>query len=232
MNAAQELRVGGRPRADAVGSQDFGQAPVHDLDLAERADHHVGGLDVAMDHVVGVGVAQRLGDCFDERQGVELAGEGQPLVERLPLDELHGQKRPAVGEGRHAVDGRDAGVLQLRGDACFFDEARRRRRSDGITGLQDLDGDLAVQLEVAGAADVAHAAAADAFAQLVARHDGGQVGPGPLVAGPVGVHTEVVAIRIHEGSRGRPGLSAVVRSSVGPVLPELRATGKGNPRRR
>ena len=47
----------------APPGQDLGQAPVHHLHLAERADHHVRGLQVAVDHASGVGVGNRLADC-------------------------------------------------------------------------------------------------------------------------------------------------------------------------
>ena len=58
-------RVVGR----AAPGQDLGQAPVHHLDLAEGADHHVGGLQVAVDHPPGVGVGHRLGDIARRSPG-------------------------------------------------------------------------------------------------------------------------------------------------------------------
>ncbi len=53
---------------DPAARQDLGQAPVHHLDLAERADHHVRRLQVAVDHAPGVGVGDRLGDRLEDRQ--------------------------------------------------------------------------------------------------------------------------------------------------------------------
>ena len=53
---------------DAAAGQDLGQAPVHHLDLAEAADHHVRRLQVAVDHPAGVGVGHRLGDRLEDRE--------------------------------------------------------------------------------------------------------------------------------------------------------------------
>ena len=65
-------RSGGLPAGGVVGDaaprQDLGQAPVHHLDLAERADHHVRRLQVAVDHAPGVGIGHRLADLLEDRQ--------------------------------------------------------------------------------------------------------------------------------------------------------------------
>ena len=49
-------------------AENFGQSPVHHLDLAEGADHHVGGLEIAMNHAVGVGVADGLANGLEDGQ--------------------------------------------------------------------------------------------------------------------------------------------------------------------
>ena len=107
--------------------QDLGQAPVHHLDLAEAADHHVRRLQVAVDHAAGVGVGHRLADRLEDRQepgqvvGRRRAGREQ-VGQRLPLDQLHGEVRPAVGEGAQLVDRHDARVLELAADLGLLDE--------------------------------------------------------------------------------------------------------------
>ena len=53
---------------DPAARQDLRQAPVHHLDLAERAHHHVRRLQVAVDHAPGVGVSDGLGDRLEDRQ--------------------------------------------------------------------------------------------------------------------------------------------------------------------
>src|SRR5262249_22292481 len=72
------------------------------------------------------------------------------------------------GEGGHLVYGRDAGVLELAGDPGLLDESRGRAGPGRKPLLEHLDGDLAVQGEVAGAIDHAHAAPADLLAELEA----------------------------------------------------------------
>ena len=133
---------------DFPAGQDLGQAPVHDLDLAEGADHDVGRLQVAVDDAPAVGEADRLADLLERLQqprpvgGLHLVGQG------LPGDELHGQERGAVGQRAEGVDRRDARVLQLGGDLRLADEAV------GVgPGQQDLEGDVAVEGEVAGGED-------------------------------------------------------------------------------
>ena len=48
--------------------EDLGQAPVDHLDLAERADHDVGRLQVAVDDASGVRIGHRLTDLLEHRE--------------------------------------------------------------------------------------------------------------------------------------------------------------------
>src|SRR5947199_80055 len=77
----------------------------------------------------------------------------EEVLQRLALDELHRQERPAVGQRAEVVDGRDAGVLQLRRDARLLGEAAGGAEVGGEAFLQHLDGDLAAQAAVEGAED-------------------------------------------------------------------------------
>jgi hypothetical protein len=52
-------------RGTAFGVQHLGESPVHDLDLAEGAHHDVGGLEVAVDHPLAVGVGHRLAHLLE-----------------------------------------------------------------------------------------------------------------------------------------------------------------------
>ena len=67
--------AGGGVVGRAALGEDLGEAPVHHLDLAEGADHHVRGLQVAVDHPPRVGIGDRLGDRLEDRQE---AGEVAP----------------------------------------------------------------------------------------------------------------------------------------------------------
>ena len=49
-----------------TAGQVLGQPPVHDLHLAERADHDVERLEVAVDDALGVGEADGLGDLLED----------------------------------------------------------------------------------------------------------------------------------------------------------------------
>jgi hypothetical protein len=94
--------------------------------------------------------------------------------EGVPLDELHGQEGPAVGECADLVHGGDARMLQLSGDACLAEEALGRERIGWVALGQQLDGDIAVEGDIAGAIDDAHAVVADLVDQLVAGRTGGR----------------------------------------------------------
>ena len=107
------LLAGPRIIGDTAARQDLGQAPVHHLDLAEAADHHVRRLQVAMDHAAGVGVGHRLAMAakIDRNRGRSSAGSraGREQVgQRPPFHQLHGEERPPVGEGPQLVDRHDA----------------------------------------------------------------------------------------------------------------------------
>ncbi len=71
------LRLTGRGIFDrAAATQHLGQAPIHHLDFAKGADHHVGRFQVAVDHASGVGVGHRLTDGFEDRQQTRQAVAG------------------------------------------------------------------------------------------------------------------------------------------------------------
>ena len=51
----------------------FAKPPVHHLHLAVGAQHHVGGLEVAVDHSLGMGIGHRL--AYLEKE-LHAAGQG------------------------------------------------------------------------------------------------------------------------------------------------------------
>src|SRR5262249_28060915 len=109
----------------------------------------------------GGSVAQEL-PRGNSREG-SLASKGKVL----PLNELHGQNGPAVGQGPEVVDGGDPGVLQLPGDARLVREPGGRGGVRAEPLLEQLDGDLAAEDGVCGPVDSAHAAAGDLVEDLV-----------------------------------------------------------------
>ena len=75
-----------------------GQAEVEDVGLAVGADEDVGRLEVAVDDAVVVGVLHGHRDRADELEDLPLveAVLADVLVERLAVDELHGEVADAV----------------------------------------------------------------------------------------------------------------------------------------
>ena len=131
-----------------------------------RAEQHVAGLDVAVQHAGGVRGAQRAQHV--QADAGRLARARCALLldcvgERGPVDVLHDDPGPAVVL-QHVVDGDDGGVVDPGGGA-------RLRLGAGVQhgpvalgdverGGQLLDGDGAVQHLVMRAPHPAHAAAA------------------------------------------------------------------------
>ena len=176
------LPAGGRVIGDPAAGQHLGQAPVHDLDLAERADHDVRRLQVPVDHPSGVRVGHRLRHLLEDAQGPrQPVGRrrpgGQQLREGLAPDQLHREERPAVGEGAQLVDRHDARVLELAADLRLLDEAADHLGAAAEVVAEDLDGDVAAEVGVAALEHLAHAAAGDLAVDAVADR---RVGGGPV----------------------------------------------------
>ena len=109
-------------------------APVADVDLAEVADQHVGGLQVAMDDAALVGVGHAFRGALHEREHARegplaLAGRRVQLLDdvlqrALAGDQLHREVELALGRQADLVDGRDARVIELSRDLGLLQQAR------------------------------------------------------------------------------------------------------------
>jgi hypothetical protein len=111
---------------------------------------------VAMDDALVVRDLERGGDLAHDRQRtVERADPTvlDELVERRALHQLHRD-----GIALEAVDLRDIGVVQRREHPGFALEAREALEVAREDGRQHLDGDVAAELEIMGAIDLAHSA--------------------------------------------------------------------------
>jgi hypothetical protein len=131
-----------------------------------------------MNDEVGVGVADRLGGLLEDGVpplGARITPFFEKLGEGFSLDELHHQKRAAVGQGSDLVNRGNAVVLELAGDPGLLDEPPADRGFRGEAALQELHRDVAVDRQLAGALNHAHASFADERSQLVAQR-GGQGG--------------------------------------------------------
>ena len=121
-----------------------------------------------MDDAAAVRVGERLGDpgrqldrlVDRQRAGAQAPGEG------AAGNQLHHEEVDAVlrVEVEH---GRDAGMGEARQRVRLAPEALARGRSSSDAAEQHLDRDVALEVQVAGAEDLAHAAGAEGFHDLV-----------------------------------------------------------------
>ena len=150
-----------------------GDAEVGDQGLAVL-QQDVLGLDVAVDDAALVGELEGGGDFLREPQRVvdgKLLLAMEPGPEGLALDEGHHIVEEAVGVA--GVDQpQDVGMLEAGGGLDLGEEAVAA--DDGTElGVEDLDGDLAVVLQVLGEVDGGHAALAELTVETVTVGQGG-----------------------------------------------------------
>ena len=141
---------------------DLREAEVEDLGLPARGHEDVRGLEVAVDDPLRVGRLEGvrdLGPQVEERAELERP-LADPLRERLPLQQLHGDEVLALVLVDR-VHGADAGVVEGRGGAGLALEARERVRVLGQLRGQELERDVAAELRVLGLVHDAHAPAAE-----------------------------------------------------------------------
>ncbi len=147
-----------------------GEPEVDDPDLAVGADYGVAGLEVLMDEPSFMDRGQPASrlqenvDDFAPRPAI-----GQPLAERRPVDEFHGDEHPAL-------------VLT---DVVHRDDVRVPEPRQGLTltpleepsGLRldaegELDRDFAIELRVESSVDLAHASGTHPIEDQVAPESG------------------------------------------------------------
>ena len=174
------------------------QAPVHHQHLAELADHEVVGLEIAVHHPAAVGERDRLADA---REGVEEAAERPPRgrleeavgpggavdlvddrAQGAPAHLFHREPEPPVAELALVVDGDDAGVLQVGGDARFGEEPRPHVLRGDEVGAQHLHREDAVEDAIADPPHLAEPPAGQAAEVFVP--GGGAPGGRPVPRSP------------------------------------------------
>jgi hypothetical protein len=123
----------------------------------------VGRLDVAVHHTGRVGVVEGGGDLAADRDDLveahSIPGAGQPLSQRVRLDEWH--RVPGYVARDTRVEQREnVGVVEAGRDTNLAEEPLRAERRHERR-IEDLDGDLAIALEIAGEIDGGHPAATE-----------------------------------------------------------------------
>ncbi len=139
-----------------------------------------------MNHALTVGIADRLTNGLEHAQPAARAGTFLPQqpIQCLPVDQLHDQIGPTVGQLADLMHRGNAGMLQAAGQLRLVDKACHGRGIVGEAGLQVLQDDVALEGEIAGRVDDAHAALADLVEDRVAGWSGGpfaRLGRGGLV---------------------------------------------------
>ncbi len=139
---------------DPASREHLREAPVEHLHLTEGADHHVGRLQVPVDHAARVGVANRLADLLEDLQEPstvvrDLRAIIEQRGERLPLHELHCEEGALVGLQTQLVDGHDPRVLELPTDLRFFDEALEYLEVAEVAVVDHLERHVPTQIGVA-----------------------------------------------------------------------------------
>ena len=119
-----------------------------------------------MDDAPDVGVGHRQAHLLEDAEEPRpVLGRARALLQQFSqgaaLDQLHGEIRPAIGEGAQLIDRDHAGVLQLAGDLGLLDEPADQVGVLAMLLEQDLDGQVAAEVAVAPLDDDAHPAAGD-----------------------------------------------------------------------
>ncbi len=171
VGGAEDAAGGGHP----VLFELAGDAEVGQFRPPLVVDEDVLGLDVAVDHVAGVGDAEAAGDLDrvgDRLLDVEGADPRDPLLQRLAFDVLEDDVGVAVVLA--GVDHRDdVGVGDLRDRPRLLPEALDLVGLLRHLAVHDLDRDRAVEGLVFGQVDGGHAAAAQLRLQPVAAREHG-----------------------------------------------------------
>ena len=149
----------------------FGETEVQHLHRAIGPHLDVGRLEIAMDDAQFVRRFKCVGNLLRDRQG--FGDRDRAAIDQrrevLTLDQLHHQRPRSLRRAVpfEPVDVRDVRMVQ-RGECLRF--AREAREAFAVGGKelgQDLDRDAAIELRVAGAIDLAHAARTECADDLI-----------------------------------------------------------------
>ena len=139
-------------------------------DLAGAVDHHVRRLEIAMDDAALVGGGQPGADLPGDLEGAVLRKASDPAEQRcevLAVHVLHRQESVAL-DLVYVVDAADVRMRDLPRHPHLGVQLGEPRGVAVDVGRQELERDRLPELEVVGAEDLAHAAAAQSADNPVA----------------------------------------------------------------
>jgi len=136
--------------------------------VAALGDEDVGGFDVAVDNVFGVGGVESFSNLHsDVEQTVEFERlSGDEVLEGGAVEELHGDEGAAVFFA-DVVDGADIGVVESGGGFGFAAEALEGLAVGGEFFGEKFEGDEAIEAGVLRFVNHTHTATAEAFENAV-----------------------------------------------------------------
>jgi hypothetical protein len=168
--AAEELGchvVGGAGELGGV-LREGAEAEVHEEDASALFAHDVFGFDIAMEEVGAVDGGEGSGDLEADEGGFVIA-EGslgdEEGGEGFAVDEV-GPEADAPVVALAAVDGDDVGVLDAGEGAGFVEGGLELGFGVDGAGEEELDGDLALEVGIPCAVDLAEAPGSDAGEQV------------------------------------------------------------------
>ena len=213
--------------------QDLRQAEIHHLDevepRAERLEHYVVGLQVAVHDAEGVRLFER-GERLFQHVG-DTRERQRPLVvhharQMSTAQVLHHDVRLTLLGAPEIEDGDRVRMAQTAGRPGLVEEARRGELVVGQVGMHHLDGHGAPQSNLLGAVHPAHAPHSDQVRHAVAARerstDQRVVLPtlrGAIQLGPAG---EAEAVRLPARGRAVGAEKHGFRWKVGASLPQGR----------
>ena len=129
-------------RAD--GCVELGQTEVEELDATVVQKKYVLGFEIAMDDAASVCGGEAMRDLCDPVEGVRKGnGPGaQPIAQRLAVEQLRDEVRPAVG-CPDVIKRQQIRMIECAGRACLLLESPQPVRIGREPGRQHFDRDIA-----------------------------------------------------------------------------------------
>ncbi len=152
----------------AASGNKLGQPEVDDLSLPARRDQDVRRLNVAMHDAFAVRRVQGVGDLNGEIEQF-LQFRTMPRrepVQRLALNELHGDERFAIRIADF-IDRADVGVVQRRRGACLEFERLERLLVPGQAPGEELQGNAPAEIKILSGPHCPHASRPDAVEHAI-----------------------------------------------------------------